>query len=276
MEKVKKYFGEFEMTWPRVIIFAVLTAVLTAVLNLIPALYDTSFQDIAISYECWILFAVFIIVNCDKWWEASLKTFVFFLISQPLIYLIEVPFNDMGWQLFGYYRFWFILTLLTLPGAVAAFQLKRKAWLSVAVLSVATVFLTCMSVDYFYTAIAIFPHHLLSAVFCLALAIFFVFVLLDEKKHRLVALALIVAALIFSIFYLKPVKTQELVLDEGEWTCTVKDDSVVTAEMTDANRASIHAEGEGNTIITFENADGTISEYCATVFKGGILVDLID
>lgn len=66
MEKIKKCFGEYEMTWPKVIIFSLITAVITAGLNLIPALNDTSFQDIAIAYECWILFAVFIIVNCDK------------------------------------------------------------------------------------------------------------------------------------------------------------------------------------------------------------------
>lgn len=63
-----------KMSWLTVIIFAVITAVVTAVLNLIPPLKDTSFQDIAISFECWIVFAVFIIINCSKWWEASLKT----------------------------------------------------------------------------------------------------------------------------------------------------------------------------------------------------------
>ena len=120
MEKLK-FFSSQKMSWLKVIIFSISTAVLTAVLNLIPFLNNTSFQDIAISYECWILFAIYIIVNCQKWYEAALKTFVFFLISQPLIYLIEVPFDDMGFQLFTYYKFWFILTLLTLPGAASAF-----------------------------------------------------------------------------------------------------------------------------------------------------------
>lgn len=78
---MKKYFGEFDMTWPKVIIFAVMTDVLTAVLNLIPALHDSSFQDVAISYECRILF-------------------------------------------------WFVLTLLTLPGAVAFMQKVRAIPLS--------------------------------------------------------------------------------------------------------------------------------------------------
>ena len=269
MEKFKKYFGEYEMTWPKVIILAVITAVITAGLNLIPALNDTSFQDIAVALDCWFLFAIFIIVNCDKWWEASLKTFVFFLISQPLIYLIEVPFNELGWGVFQYYRYWFILTVLTLPGAAVAFLLKRKDWLSVAVLSVATGYLAYASVDYFYTAMARFPHHIISAVFCLALAVFFVFVLLDEKKHRIAALAVIAAVLIFCAIVFKPISTQELVLGDGEWICSVDDESVATAEVT-GDRAVIHAEGEGTTLMVFENSAGEVEEYYVTVSGGGI------
>ena len=90
MWKIKKYFGEFNMTWLKVILLAIFTAVYTALINQVSFMKDTSFQDIAIYVDWWILFAVFIIVNCEKWWEASLKCFVFFLISQPLIYLIAV------------------------------------------------------------------------------------------------------------------------------------------------------------------------------------------
>lgn len=275
MEGVKKYFGEFDMTWPRVIIFALAAAVYTAVVNLIPFLKDTSFQDIAITLECWILFAIFIIVNCDKWWEASLKTFVFFLVSQPLIYLIEVPFNPVGWGLFGYYRHWFILTLLTLPGAAIAFLIKKKNWLSVAVLSVATGYLAYAAVVYFYTVMASFPHHLLSCIFCLALAVFLVFVFLDEKNHRLAALAVILAVLIAGAIILKPINTQELILGDGEWSCSVDDEFVATAEITD-NRAVIHAEGEGNTFMKFTNAEGETTEYYVSVVGGSIFTDEVD
>ena len=176
MEKIKKYFGEFNMTWSRVILLAIITAVYTALINQVSFLESTSFQDIAINLEWWFLFAIFIIVNCNKWWEASLKCFVFFLVSQPLIYLIEVPFYEYGWEIFQYYDYWFKITLLTLPGAVIAFQLKRKNWLSVLILSVATGYLSAASVRYFRAAMANFPNHLLSSIFCLALAVFFVFV----------------------------------------------------------------------------------------------------
>ena len=265
MNKIRKYFGEFEMTWAKVIIFAVVTAVITAGLNEIHALNDTSFQDIAISYECWFLFAVFIIVNCKTWWEASLKCFVFFLISQPLIYLIEVPFEPLGWGVFQYYRFWFIMTVLTLPGAAIAFQLKRKNWLSVAVLSVATAFLAAMCVDYFDTALHNFPHHLLSSIFCLALAVFFVFVLLDDKKHRIASLAIIAVVLAAStgitIRSNNGVHSVYLTLDDGQWVCTVEDDTVVSVDIDNGNEATISSKKNGSTIISFENSDGTVEDF---------------
>ncbi|MBQ0110502.1 MAG: hypothetical protein KBS41_01045, partial [Oscillospiraceae bacterium] len=88
MQKINKLFGNINMSWLRVIIFALISAVYTALINQVPLLKNTSFTDIAVGFECWVLFAIIIIVNCRKWWEASLKTFVFFLISQPLIYLI--------------------------------------------------------------------------------------------------------------------------------------------------------------------------------------------
>ena len=196
MEKIKKYFGGISMTWPRVILFAVITAVYTALINQIPFLKETSFQDIAINPECWLLFAVLIVVNCEKWWEASLKCFVFFLISQPLIYLIEVSFSSMGWEIFQYYGYWAKITLLTLPGAVIAFQVKRKDWLSVAVLSVATGFLSWMGVEYLRVATSDFPHHLLSSLFCFALALVLIFALLERKNHLIVSLLVVAAVII--------------------------------------------------------------------------------
>ena len=276
MEKIGKYFGEFNITWPRVILLAIITAVYTALINQVPFLKDTSFQDIAIYLDWWILFAVFIIVNCEKWWEAALKCFVFFLVSQPLIYLIEVPFVSDGWGIFRYYDYWFKITLLTLPGAVIAFQLKRKDWMSVAVLSVATGYLAYASVDYFRAAMANFPNHLLSSIFCLALAVFFVFVLLDKKKHRIAALTVIAAVLIACIAFTGPDKKEEIFLDEGIWTYSMEDESVVVVEITDGNHVTLTAKRDGNTFIRFENADGTEQNYYVTVSGGSIWVNLLD
>ena len=201
MQKLKHLFGDVNMTWPRVLLFAVLTGVYTGVIMSVTALKETSFQDIGIYLEWWFLFAIFLIVNCHKWWDAALKCFVFFLVSQPLVYLVQVPFSHMGWQLFMYYPYWFRITLLTIPGAAVAFLVKKKNWLSVPILSVATGYLAVQAVIYFGSVRLRFPHHLLSCIFCLAQAVFLIFILLEQKKHRAAALAVFAAGLIFYAVY---------------------------------------------------------------------------
>ena len=279
MDRFKKYFSEFDMTWPHVLLLALVTAVWTAAMAAIPLLNDTSFEDISVTFEWWFLFAVFIVVNCKTWWEASLKCFVFFLVSQPLIYLFQVPFSSQGWGLFGYYRYWFILTLLTLPGAAVAYQLKRKNWLSVAVLCVATGYLAIQGALYFHSAALRFPRHLLSAVFCLALAVFFVLVLLDEKKQRIAALAIplivFAAAMVWNFL---PVggSTMGLTLGEGEWTYTIDDASIADISVKDGNDFTVTGKKNGSAIVDFTNTDGTVQSYCIVVNGKNIMVNPID
>lgn len=277
MEKIKKYFGEFNMTWVTVILLAVITAVYTALINQVPFLEDTSFRDIAVYPDCWILFAVFIIVNCKKWWEASIKCFVFFLISQPLIYLIEVPFYQYGWEIFRYYDYWFIVTLLTLPGAAIAFLVKKKNWLSVIVLSVATGYLSYACVNYLISATTDFPHHLLSGIFCLILAVFLIFVLLDEKKHRIAALSFVIAVLVvFSAATMLRDGSADIFLGDGTWTFTVEDDSIAKVEMLEGNHVKVSARHKGDTFIYFKNDDGTEKSYLITVSGRDVLINTFD
>ena len=100
--------------------------VLTAIFLIMPVFRNTSFERMGVYLEAWIFFAIIIMANCKTPLESALKTFIFFLISQPLIYLIQVPFSSMGWQLFGYYRTWFIWTLLTFPMAYIGWYIKKK------------------------------------------------------------------------------------------------------------------------------------------------------
>lgn len=270
-----KYVGHWQMTWKRTILFAIIVAVYTALINQVPFLKDTSFQDIAIYLEWWILFAVFIVVNCEKWWEASLKCFVFFLISQPLIYAIEVPFVAEGWGIFRHYNYWFIVTLLTLPGAAIAFQLKRRNWLSVVVLSVATSYLTYASVSYMRSTIAHFPHHLLSSLFCLVLAISFVFLLLRATKHRFAALAVIAIVLVVSIVMTTPNDQTTIVLEDGTWTYDVEKTDVIEVTPQNDKTFDVKALKEGSTYVYFTNEDVT-KTYYMTVSGGGITVNTFD
>ena len=48
---MKKLFGGINLTWKKLIIFAIITGVYTALMALIPFTKDTSFRDIAIMLE---------------------------------------------------------------------------------------------------------------------------------------------------------------------------------------------------------------------------------
>ena len=275
-EKIKKLFGGIEMTWLRVILLAVATGLLTAIVALIPGLKDTSFHDIAVNLDCWILFAVFIIVNCKKWWEASLKCFVFFLISQPLVYLIQVPFVSLGWQLFTlYYGYWFKITLLTLPGAVIAYQLKRKDWISVAVLAVANGYLAFMSAKYLTTAFTNSGRHILSAIFCLALALLFIWLFIDKKIQKIVSVSIVAIVFIFSLIAANRGHTHVINLDEGNWSYSEFDESVFSVEIEDG-KAKLKSIHDGNSFITFTNENGEAREYFVTVSGGNFWVDRME
>ena len=101
----RKLFSGIDLTWPKLIIAAIIAGAFTAVMALIPALQYTSFHTIAVTFEVWILFGILIIMNSRSNLDSALKCFVFFLISQPLVYLLQVPFSQLGWNLFGYYRY---------------------------------------------------------------------------------------------------------------------------------------------------------------------------
>ncbi|MBQ1352136.1 MAG: hypothetical protein IIY71_05380 [Oscillospiraceae bacterium] len=235
---LKRIFGGVKMTWPRVILFAVIVGIFTALMAiLVPD--GNSFHEIAVSFEAWILFAIIIIANCDSPKEAALKTFVFFLISQPLIYLLQVPFSWMGWQLFMYYKYWFILTLLTLPGAYIGWYIKKNNILSALILSVMLVLLIYLGIGYLRDVMQNFPNHLISTVFCFAQVPFLIFGILRDKKARLTALAISLAALAVSgvmIFSRAPVAMNYLVSEvsdeyplDSSWTVSVEGDGKNTA-----------------------------------------------
>ena len=189
MKKLQKAFLSCPMTWGRVLLFAVIAAVYTGLIMVPKALANTSFQDIGTYPDPWLVFAVFIVMNCKKPLDAAVKCFVFFLVSQPLIYLIQVPFTLLGWGIFMYYKRWFIATLFTFPAAIIAFMVKKKSWFSAVILSGATAVLGCMGAIYLRWCLNAFPHHLLSVLFDFGFALFFSFALTEDKKKRLLPLA---------------------------------------------------------------------------------------
>ena len=197
MEKIRNLFFHTKMTWAHVILFAVIVAVVTAALLTIPLFNDTSVENIGVSFECWILFALIVILSCEKPLEAGAKAFVFFLISQPLIYLLQVPFNPLGWQIFMYYPRWLLLTVLCFPGGIIAWYVKKDTLLSGLILAVATGILAVEFVYFLNSFVRHPPKYVLSAVFCAALAVVLIFALLRGRKNRIVAGAItLIAALV--------------------------------------------------------------------------------
>ena len=123
-----RLYGKLKMRWASVILFSICAGVYTGIVMLIPALNNTSFQDIGTYYEWWLIFAVIIVVNCKSSLEAMLKCFVFFLISQPLVFAVEVVFGPLSLEraIYYYTRIWFPITLLTLPGGFLAYYCKKQ------------------------------------------------------------------------------------------------------------------------------------------------------
>lgn len=194
-------FIEYKMSYKKVILFSIITAFITALILVVPFLNKTSLGNMGVYIESWILFALIIIMNCDKPIEASLKTFIFFLISQPLIYLLQVPFSYLHWQIFMFYPRWFIITLLTLPGAYIAWFVKKDNVLSAIILSVATSLLIIQGFDFLKSSINHFPNNLLSCLFCFGLVIWFNLSLLKNRINKIIAFLIDILAIVFSVFY---------------------------------------------------------------------------
>ena len=195
-----KLFGGIDMKWWKVIAFAAATALVTFLVLVIPLFEKTSFVRMGVTFEAWIFFAVIIMSNCKRPLESALKTFVFFLVSQPLIYLFQVPFSSMGWGLFGYYRYWFIWTMLTFPMAFVGWFIRKKNWVSLLILLPVLGFLAFTSYNSFMFAFRHFPYQLFTAIFCLAQVILYLYVFTPKLWQRLVGFLVPLAAVIIIHF----------------------------------------------------------------------------
>lgn len=192
---IKKIFGGINFTWLRLIIFSIIMGIYTAlVAMLVPD--GNSFHDIAVTGEWWILPAIIIIVNSKKPLEAALKTFVFFLISQPLVYLIQVPFSYMGWGLFRYYPYWFSITLLTFPAAFVCWFIKKNKWYSGVILSVITALLVVIGINRAHAFFESPPNHLVTVIYCFTMVPLLIFAMLKDKIPRIIAAAITVVVFV--------------------------------------------------------------------------------
>lgn len=192
-----KIFGGIDMSWWKVIVFAVATAVVTAVFLIVPVFLNTSFIEMGTTFEMWVLFAMIIMTNCKKPLESALKTFVFFLISQPLIYLFQVPFSSLGWQLFTYYYRWFIFTLLTFPMAFAGWYVKKGNWLSLLILTPINLLLGWTGLLYVTERlIPNFPNHLIAVIVCFGQILLYLYAFFRKFYYWLAGLGAVLIPLV--------------------------------------------------------------------------------
>lgn len=183
MEKIKKLFGGIDLTWKKLIIFSIIAGIYTAVVAILPIAKDTSFADITISFEVWILFGIFIIMNSKSAKDSALKCFAFFLISQPLVYLIQDIINHSSLFL-TYYRFWIMWTILTIPMGFIGYYMKKDKWWGLAILTPMLIFLGMHYSRFLGQVIYNFPYHLLSTIFCAITMLLYPICIFSNKKVK--------------------------------------------------------------------------------------------
>ena len=183
MEKVKKLFGGIDLSFKKLIIFAIIAGVYTGVMAMIPIAKDTSFADITISFEVWILFGILIIMNSKSANDSALKCFVFFLISQPLVYLIQDVINHSNLFL-TYYRFWIAWTIGTIPMGFIGYFMKKDKWWGLVILTPMLIFLGLHYSGFLNQTIYSFPYHLLSTLFFFITLLLYPICIFNNKKVK--------------------------------------------------------------------------------------------
>ena len=150
---------------------------------MLPIAKDTSFADITISFEVWILFGIFIIMNSKSAKDSALKCFVFFLISQPLVYLIQDVINHSNLFL-TYYRFWIAWTIGTIPMGFIGYFMKKDKWWGLVILTPMLIFLGLHYSGFLNQTIYSFPYHLLSTLFCFITLLLYPICIFNNKKVK--------------------------------------------------------------------------------------------
>lgn len=244
---LKKLFGGIDLSWKKLILFAVVIGVYAGVMFSLPFTLNTSFADIGFQYEWWILFAILIMVNSKSPMDSALKCLVFFAISKPIIYLVQIPF---GRESFDFIRLvlyggWIFIALLAIPlGYVGYYIKKRNIW-SILILSPMFILLAFSGLDYLRQAINYFPHHLLSAVFCFAAIILIAFGIFGERNLRIISLSFVGLFLTIYLLFFGGIIAHRVSVDLEEYGIILNENSYIS-------HASYYPAGDGE-IVKDEN-----------------------
>lgn len=178
MRTSTKIFGGIKIPWKILIPFAVVIGMYTGFVLTVPAFQNTSVRDIGIGFEWWIFFAMVIISNSETPKESAIKTFIFFLISQPIVFLVQPNGIDLFQR---YYSGWFIYTLFTFPMAWIGWYTRKEKIFAPFILSFVLIYLMNHIIVY------IRQYHIFSAVFCIALFIALILGIMRSRRLKIIA-----------------------------------------------------------------------------------------
>lgn len=276
---MKKLFGGINLTWPKLIIFAILAGVYTALMAIIPIFRQTSFDTIAVTFEVWIFIGIVIIMNSKSNMDSALKCFIFFLISQPLVYLIQVPFSWMHWKIFSYYKFWFIWTCFCFPMGYIGYYMKTKERIGYMILFpmiILTGYCYLGNLAYFTFSC---PKYLLICIFCAASMILYPLYIFNDKSIKKIGviISVILVVLINIYGFMNPYVYNTQIMVNGDkyhFDNTYKisfedskygDIKIAYLESIEDYVVSVGFKKEGKTNIILEDSNGNKKIYEVTI-----------
>ena len=266
---MKKIFGGINLTWPRIIIMAIIAGIYTAIMALLPIVNDTSFSDLKVTFEVWIFFGIFIIMNSKSAKDSALKCFIFFLISQPLVYLVQDVVNHT--QLFNtYYRFWILWTIACLPMGFIGYYMKKDKWWGLLILAPMLLLTGEECAGYLSKTMFSFPRHLLTTIFCMSALIIYPLAIFKNKIAQiggLIISGLLIIIIAVLCLIKPPIYSTDILSNSGEY---IFDNSYKTYLMDkkygdlsikcedETEDCIVHAEFKkaGKTILVLESPDG--------------------
>ncbi len=190
------------ISWPCTILCAAICGVVTGIIMDLDQVFGkTSFNNMGVCFEFWVFAAVLVMYRCKSPLESAMKVFVFFLISQPLIYLVEVPFKSMGWDLFQYYKNWVLWTVLTIPGAFIGWYINKRNWFSVAIYMVAILLLS-YEFSYHFSHFMHFPPHDLLTLFFIVGQVVVYILTFNENSKKITLASLSSATMIAAVIWM--------------------------------------------------------------------------
>ena len=214
---MKKIFGGINLTWFKVIMMAIIAGIYTAIMAMLPIAKDTSFSDLTVTFEVWILFGIFIIMNSKSAKDSALKCFIFFLISQPLVYLVQDVINHSN-LFFTYYRFWILWTIACIPMGFVGYYMKKDKWWGLLILVPMLLLTGEEYAGYLSKTMFSFPRHLLTTIFCISALIIYPLAIFKNKKVKTVGViisGLLIISIVFICIIEPPIYSTNL-LSNGE------------------------------------------------------------